>query len=111
MLSVDHIMQHHFSRFDRASSRVFVFVWTCRQPKYSPVLHDFFVIADGRLWPVLTSIDLLDGYRACMRACFDGFFRDDSACSDWCAEYVSCERRIADEMLRKEGVCYAFGDA
>lgn len=92
MLSVDYIMGHHFSRHD--DGREFVFVWTCRQPKYCPVYHDFFVLADGRLWPVLTSLDLLDGYSACIRACLDGLFRDDSACSAWHAEYAECERRI-----------------
>ena len=102
MFDVDFIMLHrqYFSRLDSKSSRRIVFVWMRRQPKYSPVLHDFFVLADGRLWPVLTSVDLLDGYQACMRACLDGLFRDDSLCSEWDAEFVSCERRILEKYSK-----------
>lgn len=92
MLSVDVIMQHHyFTLTDSRSSRKVVFVWTLEYPKYCPAYHEFFVLADGRLWPVLTERDLLDGYRACMRACAGGLSLDESTCSGWHDEYASWE--------------------
>ena len=100
MLCVDFILQQHqyFTRL--VGLRRLVFVWACGQPKYCPVYHDFYVLADGRLWPVLSSLDLLDGYQACMCACLDDLFRDDSSCSDWCAEYVQCERAVLEKFER-----------
>lgn len=94
--------KQYFGRFDEKSSRWFVFVWTARQPEYRPKCFDFFVLAYGRLWPVLTSLDLFDGYQACMRVCLDGLFRDTSACSVWREKYVECERVIVAKYEEKE---------
>lgn len=104
MLCLDSVLcfKQYFGRFDEKSSRWFVFVWTARQPEYRPKCFDFFVLAYGRLWPVLTSLDLFDGYRACMRACLDGLFRDTSACSAWREKYVECERVIVAKYEEKE---------
>lgn len=104
MLCVDSVLcfKQYFGRFDEKSSRWFVFVWTARQPEYRPKCFDFFVLAYGRLWPVLTSLDLFDGYQACMRVCLDGLFRDTSACSAWREKYVECERVIVAKYEEKE---------
>ena len=100
VLVVDSILQQrrYFTRL--VGSRRLVFVWACRRPKYCPVYYDFYVLVDGRLWPVLSSLDLLDGYQACMRACLDDLFRDGSACSGWYAEYVQCERAVLERFER-----------
>ena len=103
MLCLDSVLcfKQYFGRFDEESSRWFVFVWSAR-PEYRPNCFDFFVLAYGRLWPVLTSFDLFDGYQACMRACLDGLFRGTSVCSVWREKYVECERVIVAKYEEKE---------
>lgn len=90
-LGADYIRQHSFRWLDRKSSRTFVFVWTRRVVKYRPVYYDFFVIVDGCLWPVLTSLDVAGGALECMNACRNG------VCSRWhgmplCGHRVSGKR-------------------
>lgn len=95
MLCVDDIMQRrYFTLVDVKSSRKVVFAWTLKRPKYRPAYHEFFVLADGRLWPVLVERDLLDGYRMCMSACVKGLSLDESTCSERRDEYASWEHRI-----------------
>lgn len=99
MLCDDDIMQHHyFTLVDSKSLRRVVFVWTWKHPKYRPAYHEFFVLADGRLWLVLTEHDLLDGYLACKRACAVGLSLEGSACSEWHDEYVSWEHCILERF-------------
>lgn len=97
MLDVDTAVQqrHYFSRM--VGSRRLVFVWVVRRvPVYRPALYDFFVVADGRLWPVVTALDLLDGYRQCMGDCLDGLLRGHVVGSVWREEYVNLERSIVE---------------
>lgn len=95
MLCVDDIMQYHyFTLVDSKSLRRVVFVWTWKHPKYRRPYHEFFVLADGRLWLALTAYDLLDGYMACKRACAVGLSLDEPVCSERHDEYVSWEHRI-----------------
>ena len=99
MLCVDDIMQHHFfTLVDSKSLRRVVFVWTWKHPKYRSPYHEVFVLADGRLWLVLTEHDLLDAYLACKRACDVGLSLEGLACSEWYDEYASWERRILEDF-------------
>lgn len=66
-LGADYMRQHSFRWFSHT------FVWTRRMVGY----YDFFVIADGRLWPVLTSCDVAGGALECMAACRNGVFRSE----------------------------------
>lgn len=89
------LLHQYFTRIVPRSSRRLVFVWTRRAvPTYRPVTYDFFVVADGRLWPVWTDCDLVDGYAACMDACLENVFQGDAVGSVWREEYVLCERSI-----------------
>lgn len=103
MLTFDDILQRHFFSFvDAKSSRRFVFVWFWKRPRYRLGYHEFFVLADGRLWPAITSHGLLDGYEACRRACACGLSLDESLCSEWHEEYVLWERYIIERFYRKD---------
>lgn len=101
MLSVDHIMHHHFIRMDVKTFRILVFVWEGKGPSYCPVAYDFFILQDGRLWPFTASFAFQDGYHTCMQADIDGMFRDmiyAPVYPDRHFEYDHCERRIIETI-------------
>lgn len=96
------VLHQYFTRIVPRSSRRLVFVWTRRAvPTYRPVIYDFFVMADGRLWPVWSDGDLVDGYAACMDACLEDVLRGVGAGSAWREEYVLCERSIVEKYEGK----------